>query len=304
MTGLIASPTTWIFFGLAGQLSLLAYARAEEKRLALAPPFIFAICLIAAIPTARDSGPIGYQVGMGYGLFLASAVVASSAPAIMNLELVAAITAAYWLSFLLAAGRTWWGSFALIPSGFFGAPASVMLAYAIVTGERPERWLRFMLAVWALVAAALVGAINFPYMNLGDGQATWVTILTSTYFGAHLCLLCHNALSLLLLIPIAGKGQSYEARLKEIEAYAGRMIGAFSPEPASPRRVAVIVAVQTFVLGALALWKPRGAGLALHATASLCLAASAFFTVRPEGARGGLPTGGDVARDKRRRRAS
>jgi len=306
LSALFVSPFTWMIFGGAAQLSLAAYVRAPRDYLWALPPGVAAVCLVAAVPTSYAGTAEAYQIAMAWGLFMAACMVAAGAPAAMNEGLILAITTTYWICFLTAGPRDVWGSFSLVPAAFVAATPTFLVVAIALTGHRPGRWLRFVLYLWALFALVVVGLMRFPRADLASLQSsgrTWVMILAATYLGAHLAMLVHNAGALILLLPFFRSGQDYARRWKEIQKYAGQLIDNYSPEPLGWRKAALVVAAQAAFVGLLSLWRPAGAGIAAHSCLSLCLVASIFFSRRidPEPR---LPTGGDIKRALRRRRAS
>ncbi len=306
LTALIVSPFTWIIFGAAGQLALAGFVRAPRSYIWAMGPLVTFVCLLAALPTALGGDPGAYQIGMAFGLLLSSAMVAAHAPAAMGEGLVLAITVTYWISFLVAGGERRWGGFALLPAGFIAFFPTLAVLGVAATGHRPGRALRFGLYLWALFALVVVGAMRFPYNDFAALERAgrgWIVVLAASYLGAHIAMLVHNVMALFLLIPIPSKEQSFNRRMKEVEAYAGRLIDNYSPEPLGWRKAALIVAGQAVFVWLLSRWRPEGAGLAVHASLSLCLVASVFFSRRPapESERR-LPTGGDLKREERRRK--
>lgn len=306
LSALFVSPFTWIIFGAAGQLALAGFVRAPRSYIWALGPLVTLVCLLAALPTALGGDPRAYQIGMAFGLLLSAAMVAAHAPAAVGEGLVLAITVTYWISFLVAGERQWWGGFALLPAGFIAFFPTLAALGVAATGHRPGRALRFGLYLWALFALVVVGAMRFPYDDFAALERSgrgWIVVLAATYLGAHLAMLVHNVMALFLLIPIPSKDQSFDRRMKEVEAYAGRLIDSFSSEPLGWRRSAIIIAGQGAFVWLLSRWRPEGAGLAVHSCLSLCLVASVFFSrpPAPEGERR-LPTGGDLKREERRRK--
>ncbi|MBI2386851.1 MAG: hypothetical protein HYV14_12720 [Elusimicrobia bacterium] len=306
LSALFVSPSTWVLFGVSGQLALAGYARSPRSWVWAMPPLVMIVCLLAALPTAMGGDPGAYQIGMGFGLLMAAAMVAAHAPAAMNEGLILAITTTYWISLLVAGERAWWGNFALLPAGLVAFFPTLAVAGAAATGHRPGRAMRLGLYLWALFALVVVGAVRFPYSDFAALQRSdrgWVVILAASYLGAHIAMLVHNVMALFLLLPVTSKGQTLNRRLKEIEAYAALLIDNYSPEPLGWRKAALIVAGQAAFVWLLSRWRPDGAGLAVHSCLSLCLVGSVFFSRRtgPEEP-GRLPTGGDLKREERRRR--
>lgn len=306
LEALFKAPLTWMIFGAAGQLALAAKVRLPRERFWMLPPLVVFVCVLAALPTALGGDPRAYQIGMGFGLLFAGGATAASAPAALSGGVVLAITVTYWLSFILAGRSTWWGGFALLPAGFAAAPATFALVWLAATGARPERWLRFLLYLWALFALIVVGVMRFPYGDFSALEAAgrgWIVVLAAAYLGAHVAMLAHNALSLLALIPFPGENQSFDDRLKQVEAHASLLIDSFSPEPLGLGAALRIAAVQGALVWALSLWLPRGWGHGVHASLSLVLVATVYFARPPaSGATRPLPTGGDLKREERRRR--
>lgn len=304
MTSLAASPLTWIIFGAAAQLSLMAYLRHPDRRAALLPPAVIAACLVAAIPTAADGAESAYQIGMGFGLFIASLMVASAAPAALNEGIALAVTATFWTSLYASSPADWYAPFLLVSAVMLAAPFTLLLAGLAATATRPPEWLRFVLYLWTVFAMIVVGVARFPFRDFAALDAAglgWVSILTATYLGAHLALLVHNVLSILLLVPIPAEDQTFSSRLKQVERYAESLIARYSPEPAGRARALAIVAGQAALSWGFMRWRPEGSWLAAHATVSICLVAATFFTRAPRPHPRPLPTGGDIAREKRRR---
>lgn len=306
LSALFVSPLTWMIFGASGQFALAGFVRAPRSYIWALGPLLMTVCLLAAIPTALGGDPLAYQIGMGFGVLYSAVMIAAYAPAAMNEGLVLAITVTYWISFLVAGEGRWWGGFALLPAGFIAFFPTLAVLGVASTGHRPGRALRFGLYLWALFALVVVGAVRFPYNDfaaLERSGRSWIVVLAASYLGAHVAMLVHNVLALLLLIPIPVKEETFGRRMKEVEAYAGRLIDNYSPEPLGWRKAALIVAGQAAFVWLLSRWRPEGAGLAVHASLSLCLVASVFFSRRPapESERR-LPTGGDLKREERRRK--
>lgn len=306
LSALFVSPFTWIIFGAAGQLALAGFVRAPRSYLWAMGPLVTGVCLLAALPTALGGDPGAYQIGMAFGLLLSSAMLAANAPAAMGESLVLAVTVTYWISFLVAGEGRWWGGFALLPAGFVAFFPTLAVLGVAVTGHRPGRALRFGLYLWALFALVVVGATRFPYNDFAALERSgrgWIVVLAAPYLGAHIAMLVHNLMALFLLIPIPAKDQTFNRRMKEVEAYADRLIDSFSSQPLGWRRAALIAGGQGGFVWLLSRWRPEGAGLAVHASLSLCLVASVFF-FRPPAAEGEgrLPTGGDLKREERRRK--
>jgi hypothetical protein len=306
MTAFFTSPLTWIIFGATAQLTLAAWVRAPRSPMWVFPPIVIGASLLGAIPTALDGDPYAYQIGMGFGLMFAAAWIAHTAPAAMNEGIVLGVTTAYWTSFFVAGEPARWAALTSLPAILIAAIPSATIVAIAATGYRPERWLRFMLYLWALFALVDVGVMRFPlsdFTALESAGLGWVVILAAAHLGAHLAMLVHNVMSLLILVPFTGEDQTFKQRLKEIGRYADRLIAAYSPEPIARRYAILIVAGQAAFMCLLSRWRPEGAALAVHACLSLCLAASIFFT-RPPVAAGVkyLPTGGDIAQEKRRRK--
>lgn len=306
LSALFVSPLTWIIFGAAGQLALAGFVRAPRSYIWALGPLVTAVCLLAALPTALGGDPGAYQIGMGFGILFSAVMIAAQAPAAMNEGLILAITTTYWISLLVDGERAWWGGFALLPGGLIAFFPTLAVLGVAATGHRPGRALRLGLYLWALFALVVVGAMRFPYSDFAALERSgrgWVVILAASYLGAHIAMLVHNVLALFLLVPVTAKGQTLNRRLKEIEAYAARLIDNYSPEPLGWRKAALIVAGQGAFVWLLSRWRPDGAGLAVHASLSLCLVGSVFFSRRTgpeEPAR--LPTGGDLKREERRRK--
>lgn len=306
LSALFVSPLTWMIFGSAGQLALAGYVRSPRSWVWAMPPLVMIVCLLAALPTALGGDPGAYQIGMGFGLLMAAVMIAANAPAAMGEGLVLAVTVTYWLSFLTAGERPWWGGLALLPAGLIAFFPTLAVLGGAVTGHRPGRALRFGLYLWALFALVVVGATRFPYDDFAALERSgrgWITVLAASYLGAHLAMLVHNVMALFLLVPIPAKDQTFNRRLKEVEEYAGRLIDSYSPEPLGWRRAALIIGAQAAFVRLLSAWRPEGAGLAVHSCLSLCLVGSVFFSRRPEPRdEGRLPTGGDLKREERRRK--
>lgn len=308
LSALFASPLTWMIFGASAQLSLASWVRSPRTYMWAAAPLVMIVCLLGAIPTARAGSPDAYQIGMGFGLLLAASMIASAVPAAMNEGILLAITTTYWISFLVAGEATWWGPFALLPAGLIAAVPTAVLVGIAATDHRPARWLRFLLYLWALFALVVVGVERFPLSDFaaleGSGRG-WIVILAATYLGAHIAMLVHNVMSVLILIPFTGEDQTFNQRMKDIAKYAARLIACYSPEPLGWRSALLIVVGQGAFVWLLSRWRPEGAWLAVHACLSLSLMASIFFSrpAKPEGPEC-LPTGGDIKREERRRRES
>lgn len=285
LTALFVSPLTWMLFGAAGQFALAAFVRAPRSHIWAVGPLLMAVCMLAAVPTALGGDPLAYQIGMSFGVFYSGLMVAASAPAAMSEGLVLAITVTYWISILIAGESRWWGVFALLPAGLVALLPTLAVLGVAATGRRPGRVLRFGLYLWALFALVVVGVMRFPYSDFAALEASgrsWIVVLAATYLGAHVAMLAHNFLALFLLIPIPAEHQPFSRRVKEVEAYAGRLVDSFSPEPLGWRRAAFIIAGQGAFLWLLSRWRPEGAGLAVHASLSLCLVASVFFSRRKD----------------------
>lgn len=307
MTELFTSPTTWIIFGAAAQMALMAFVRFPDRRVALLPPGIIAICLVAAIPTAADGAAAAYQIGMGFGLSLAALLLAANSPAALNEGIALAVTAAFWTSLYASSPADWYAPFLLSSAVILAAPMTLVLVGLALTQTSPPEWLRFILYVWVVFAMIVVGVVRFPpsdFKALDDAGLRWVSILTATYLGAHIALLVHNVLSLALLVPIPGEKQSLSKRLAQVEAYATVLIDRYSPAPVGRGRASAIVAFQFALVWAFMRWNPKGAWIAVHASVSLCLVASTFFAAPARTAPTRLPTGGDIKREHRRRRGS
>lgn len=307
LAALIVSPLTWMIFGGAAQLSLVSWVRSRRTYMWAASPLVMIICLVAAVPTSRSGSPYAFQIAMGFGLLFTAIMIASAVPAAMNGGILLAITTSFWVSFLIAEPAAWWRGLALLPAGLVAAVPTVVLLGIAVTGHRPARWMRFLLYLWALFALVVVGVMRFPasdFTSLESAGRGWIVILAASYLGAHVAMLVHNVLALLLLIPVAREEETFGQRWREVERYAGRLIACYSPEPVGLGRAALIVAGQGGFVWLLSRWRPEGVGLAVHASLSLCLVASTFFAV-PAKLDGldPLPTGGDIKRAKRRKRA-
>lgn len=306
LSALFVSPLTWMIFGAAGQFALAGFVRAPRSYIWALGPLLMIVCLLAALPTALGGDPAAYQIGMGFGVLYSAVMIAACAPAAMSEGLVLAITVTYWISILVAGEREWWGVFVLLPAGFAAFFPTLAVLGVAATGRRPGRALRFGLYLWALFALVVVGIMRFPYGDFAALEASgrsWVVILAASYLGAHVAMLVHNVLALFLLIPIPSKHQTFNRRMKEVEAYASSLIDNYSPEPLGWRKAALIVAGQGAFVWLLGLWRPEGAGLAVHSCLSLCLVGSVFFSRRPgSGEPARLPTGGDLKRDERRRK--
>ena len=206
----MASPFTWIIFGAAAQLSLAAWVRSAPGWTWAMPPLLAIACLLAAVPAAPDGYPQAYQIGMAIGLRGSATWIASRAPAAMNMGLVLAITATYWTSFLVSGKTAWWGGFTFAHAALAAAIPTAILVAIVAAGHRPDRWLRFLLYLWALFALAVVGVMRFPlsdFTALESAGLGWVVILAAAYLGAHIAMLVHNVMSLLILIPFTGEGQ-------------------------------------------------------------------------------------------------
>lgn len=281
VTELFVSPLTWMIFGGAAQLALAGYVRAPRTGMWGIGPVVMIGCLLGAIPTALDGDPRAFQYGMGYGVLFAAVTVAALAPAAMNEGLLLALTATYWISFIVACEQNWWGGFALIAAGLVALAPTLAILSIVATGSRPGRAARFALYLWALFAFIVVGLLRFPYSDfaaLKESGRSWIMILAATYLGAHIAMIVHNVMALFLLIPFPAKDKSYDRRLDEVEAYASSLIDSYSSEPLGWRRAALIVAGQGAFVWLMSLWRPEGAGLAVHACLSLILVGSVFFS--------------------------
>jgi hypothetical protein len=308
-SSLLVSPFAWAVYGAAGQMSLVCAVRRPRTWNWLLPLAATGVCLLAALPTAAGGSPDAFKIGAGYGLFMAAAMTAGAAPARMDEGVLLSVATAFWLVF-------WPRAAAGNPLVWLSAVPTLAVAYLAVARVETPPGLRLALYVWALAALAALGAATFPRADLdalaARGQG-WQVVLAATWLGAQGAMIAQNALTLAFLIPVPfSKEQSLAERMKQVHDFARLLVANFAPSPIARTRAALVVAAQAGLILLLHALSPGRVGPGLRACVLLILAASVYvegpepspalmnLSLAPPPGR--VPTGGDIAREKRRRR--
>ena len=236
-------------------------------------------------------------------------MTAGVVPARMDEGVLLSVATAFWLVF-------WPRAAAGNPLVWLSAVPTLAVAYLAAARAETPQSLRLALYVWALAALAALGVATFPRTNLdalaARGQG-WQVILAATWLGAQGAMIAQNALTIAFLVPVPlGEEQSLRERLKQVHDFARLLVADFAPAPIARARAALVVAAQAGLILLLHALSPARVGPGLRACVLLILAASVFLEgPEPSPALVNIPlvppprhvpTGGDIAREERRRR--
>lgn len=177
-----------------------------------------------------------------------------------------------------------WGSALQIQLMLVAAPLTVATAYIAFRQTTLKVAWKVVFYTWFLAIVVSLGLMQFSYRQLGlffaKYQMPWVTPLECVTGGMTFLFLAVYATYIFYLIPMKGKHQTWEERMKTWHAFTNLMTQRFDETP--PRHVQVLglIALQGVVFALLALNHRAPTGLVIN-LAVLAPAWIPFFRSRP-----------------------
>ena len=278
-----------LWFGAGFALEALYLVRRNPRWAQLAACAGIALFGVVAAVVEGHNPIVAIGVGLGvFGLFFAGVYQAEILPPVGD-KLLLAFTLIYW--------------FALVTELYHGTqpPQALMLASLVPTAatiyvavRRPALgfWGKLWLYTWYLVIVVFLGWLQFPFGNLsifGRANIGWLGPIDAFVTGMASLYLLTNAFYLFELVPIPGKSQSFNDRMKQWHELTDLMTQRCSDQdgPGDGRALAIIAA-----LGSLLLLNYVLQVLPNALVISVAIVASATLLERPPAGEAGVPQGG------------